>query len=237
MIPALASQRVVDRVTQRAVAVVATTAVAEAEHLPTAVVVTAITAVKAAAISAVAHVPPTLVSQDKTQVTAAEMVKEMGKVMAKAMVPRHAVSAARMRRARRATISMKANRAFRAMKCSAKTHAARAWTWVSSPTILTNANPPAMCLQAFHHQACPHGAQVVVVEVATVVAVVVVVIAAVQAAETGAAVVLAQVVAEAEAEVAVTPVAGFSASWVIGLLDYCVNSRKKSSLELLFLRF
>ena len=181
----------------------ATTAVAEAARLPKAVVITAITVAKAAAISAVAHVPPTLVSHDKTPVT----------VLALVTVPRHAVSAAHKRRAHRATISMKANRAFRAMKCSARTHAARAWTWVTSLTILTNANPPAMCRQAFHHQACPRAAAVVVAEVATVaVVVVVVVIAAVEAAaETGAAVALAQV---AEAEVAATPVAGFSADWM-----------------------
>ena len=39
-------------------------------------------------------------------------------------------------------------------KCSAKTHAAPALTWVSSATTLTNANRPAMCQQASHHLAC-----------------------------------------------------------------------------------
>ena len=185
----------VDRVTQRvAVDVVATTAVAEAARLPKAVVITAITAVKAAAISAVAHVPPTPASHGKTQVTAAEM--------AKAMVPRHAVSAAHKPHGLCVTTS----RAFRATKSSVKTHVARALTWVTSPTILTNVSPPVMCRPAFHHQACPHGAVVVEAEAATVEAVVVevqveaeaaTVVAVVALAETGAAVAHVQAAAEA----------------------------------------
>ena len=92
----------------------------------------------------------------------------------------HVASAAHKRLARRAT------------KYNAKTHAVPALTWVINETTSTNANPPAMCQQAFHHLACPRAALAAVAEAATVaVAVAVVAETSVAAARARAAAVAA----------------------------------------------
>lgn len=70
---------------------------------------------------------------------------------------------------------------------NARTHAAPALTWATSATTLTNASPPAMYQQAFHHQARLYAA-LVVAEAAIV---------AVVAVETSVAVVHAQAAAVA----------------------------------------
>lgn len=134
-----------------------------------------ITVAKAAATLAAAHAPPTRGSHGKTQVTAL------------AMVPRLAASAARKRHAHRVT----ASHACRAMKSNARTRAAPALTWASSATTSMNANPPAMCLQAFPHRDCPHAAVAVVAGAVTGVEAV----AIAAEAATGAAAVRVQAVA------------------------------------------
>ena len=134
-----------------------TTAVAGVVPLPTAEVI-AVKTPAAAVTTAVDHEPPTLGSQDKVQ------------TLAKATEARHVASAAHKPHAHSVIISMKVSRASRAsrvMKYSARTHAARGLTWASSATTLTNANPPAMCLQAFRHPACQRAALAAVAGVAT----------------------------------------------------------------------
>lgn len=97
--------------------------------------------------------------------------------------PTHRVSATRKRHASTASNS-------------ARTRAARAWTWAkTSAMTLTNANLPAMCQQASHHLACPRAAAVVAAEAAIVV---VAAETSVEAARAlAAAVVAEQVVADA----------------------------------------
>ena len=189
MTPALASLRVVIRVVV-VVGAAATPAVAGDVRRPMAVVKTAKTPLEAAATTAAALAPPTQASRVKTQVTAV-MVQ-----------PSHAASAGHKPHARQETT----NHASRVMKCSVRTHAARAWTWVTSATTSTNANRAAMCQPAFLRLACPH----VALE-ADGVATVAVVIAAL-APVTG-------VVAHDRAAAAeVTRVADFNADWVPGQL-------------------
>ena len=113
----------------------------------------------AAATTAEVHVPPTLVSHGRTQVTV--LVTD----------PPHAASAAHKHHAPH----VMNNSGNRATKCSAKTQEARALTWASSVMISTSANPAAMCQQAFLRQVYPHGAAAVVVAGAAIAAVAVVV--------------------------------------------------------------
>ena len=107
---------------------------------------------------------------------------------------------------------------------SARTHAARAWTWAkTSAMTLTNANLPAMCQQASHHPACPRAAAVVAVEAA------IVVVAAETSVEAARALVAAAVVAEqvvADAATARAVVAVHSAA-----------DKKKRALRALFNAF
>ena len=138
--------------------------------------------VRAVQIMAVARAHPTRVSLDKTLVMVAQMVP--GMVLETA--PRRAASVAHRHRALRVTILTNASHAPRVTKCSARTHAALGWTWANNEMTLTNANPAAMSLQAFHRLACLHVAAVVVAVGATVA--VVVAIAAAAAVETGAVV-------------------------------------------------
>lgn len=81
---------------------------------------------------------------------------------------------------------------------NARIHAAPVSTWGTSATTLTNASPPAMYQQAFHHQACLRAA-LVVAEAVTV---------AVVAVETSVVGVHAQAVAVAAGA---TRAAGFGA--------------------------
>lgn len=135
------------------------------------------------ATTAVAHAPPIPASHGKIPVTAAAMVRL-----------NHAASAAHKPHARYA----RSTRANRVTTCNGKTHAAPVLTSArTNATISTNASPPAMCLRAFHHQACQRAAAVVA-EVAIVAVV--------------AAAAHAQVVA-----VGATPVAGFGADLHIHL--------------------
>ena len=161
--------------------------VAGVVRLPTAVMKTVKTPVEvAAAITAVAHAPPTPASHGKTQVTAATVQHS------------HVANADHRAHARQETT----NRASRAMKCSARIHVARAWTWASSVMILTNASRPAMCQPAFHHQACPRVAQAVA--------------EAVIAAVVGVAAASAEVAPAMAAVAEVIRVAGFGADWIAG---------------------
>ena len=159
---------------------------------PLKAVVTTATPVKmlaAAATMAVARAPPTRVSHAKTQATV--------QAVALVTVARHAASVARKARAHRA---MTNSHASRAMKCSARTLAARVSTWATSPIILMTVNPPAMCLLAFRHPGCQRAVEVVAAGAAIGAAAVVVVVvtlaavaraqeavaAAIQAADSGA---------------------------------------------------
>ena len=187
-------------------------------------VVTTATAMVKVVTSAEAHAPLTLANHGKTPVT----VALMGAAVAKAMAPHHAVSVAHQRRAPRATISMKANHAFHAMKCSAKTHAAHVSIWASNATTSTNVNRAVMCQPVFRRRACPHAAAVVVAVAAT--EAVTVVVAAIAAAGV-VAVAIGAVAAHAQVAVAVaTRAAGFSA-------DRCLEQVIKKQLRLLFCIF
>ena len=117
--------------------------------------------VKAAATTAAAHAPPTQGSHGKTQDTVAEMARAMGH--------RLAANAAHTARAHQETI----NPVSHVMKCSARTHAAPALTWVkTSATLSTNVSQPAMYQRASRHLACPHAAVAEAAEAAIVVVVV-----------------------------------------------------------------
>ena len=82
-------------------------------------------------ISAVARAHLTLASRAKTRATVTEIAMQ---------ATAHVASVGSKRRARRIAI----NRAYRAMRCSARTHAARALIWATSPTTLTNASQRAI---------------------------------------------------------------------------------------------
>ena len=159
-------------------------------------VTTAKTLVAVETILDVARAQPIRASHGQIQVTAITAITAV------------AASVAHKARARYA---MTSNRAHRVTKFSARTHAARVLTWASSATTLTNASQPAMCQQAFHHQACQRAAAVVeeaVTVVLVVEAIAAVVAAAVAAVVTGAAVVRVQVAAA----VGATRAVGFNAS-------------------------
>ena len=143
---------------------------------------------------AVARARRTRVSLGKTLATVPQMVLGIVPGMVLETAPRHAASVAHRHRALRVTILTNASHAPRVTKCSARTHAALGWTWANNEMTLTNANPAAMSLQAFHRLACQHAAAAVVAVGATV-AVVVVAIAAAVVVETGAVVARALVAA------------------------------------------
>ena len=147
--------------------------------------------VRAVQIMAVARAHQTLVSLDKTR----GMVPQMVPGMVLETAPRRAASVAHRHRALRVTILTNASHAPRVTKCSARTHAALGWTWANNEMTLTNANPAAMSLQAFHRLACLHVAAVVVAVGATVAVVVAIAAAVAAAVETGAVVARALVAA------------------------------------------
>lgn len=187
-----ASQREVTRVVVADGAAIL--AVVKVVRLPKAAVITEKTPVVVAQTTAAAHAHPTQASHGKTLATAT------------AAAQRVAISAGHKPRARQGTTS----HASRAMKCSARTHAAPVLTWATSATTLTNVNRPATYRPDSPHPACPRAAAVVVaVAEAAIVVVVVVAAAAVGIAAAGP---VTGVVARDRAAVAeATRAAGFNA--------------------------